>query len=456
MNPDNVSVFDSALYSPLFTQAEMKAVWSDKHLVSCWLQFETEIAAIQADLGIIPAQAAKAIQQAATIDNINWTRLAAETAKVGMAIKPMVDQISEAGDPLVKQYLHWGCTTQDLLDTAQAMRLKSSLSLIRRQVINLIRSLSTMADAHRNTVMVARTNSQDALPTTWGLQLASYLTEMTRNLQRLDALTPRATMGMYGGAVGNLSSIGRVGLEVRERLMSALGLTQPIGLWNASLDGIAETIQCFAIIHGSLCRIANDIELMGRAPLAEVREGEGGGGSSTMPHKANPRACNMIQTLSRMGWMYASSAPNLMDQQDVRAASMRVLNWSLVPESCLAVSTSLARAQRLLDNLIVNKDNMRRNFAASRNLIMSEAVMMQVAEQKGRGESYAMIKTIIHDGLASDMSLEEMLLNSEAVTAMFSEAEITALCDPRNYLGCNDALIDESLAYAQTLLEGTA
>ncbi|WP_413112160.1 adenylosuccinate lyase family protein [Thaumasiovibrio sp. DFM-14] len=452
MNPMNVSVFDSALYSPLFSQKEMKEIWSDEQLVAAWLCFETHIADIQANLGIIPQDAAYAIKQAATTDAIDWSRLATETAHVGMAIKPVIDQISEHPNPLVKQYLHWGCTTQDLLDSGQAMRLKRALALIRTQIVELIHSLINMADNHRNTVMVARTNSQDALPTTWGLQVASYLTEMTRNLQRIDELAPRAIMGLYGGAVGNLSSIGPQGLEVRNRLMESLGLTQPIGLWNASLDGMVETIQCFAIVHGTLCRIANDIELMSRAPLGEVREGEGGGGSSTMPHKANPRACNMIQTLSRMGWMYASGAPNLMDQQDVRAASMRVLNWSLVPESCLALSTSLERAHRLIDNLIVNPDNMLRNFDASRHLIMSEAVMMQVAEHLGRDEGYKLVKKIIADGSTGSLSLNQLLLQSPEMNALFSKKQIEGFCNPLNYLGCNSELIDESIDFAKAHL----
>lgn len=453
MNSKNVSVFDSTLYSPLFTQAQMKTIWSEKHLLACWLRFEREIAAVQAELGIIPPQAATAIAAAAKPEAIDWQRLAEDTRRVGLAIKPMVDQISEAADPLVKRYLHWGCTTQDLLDTGQAMRLKDALALLRKQILGLIERLAELSDQHRDSVMVARTNSQDALPTTWGLQLASYLSEMCRNLQRLDQLTPRAITGMYGGAVGNLSSIGEQGLALRNRLMDKLGLSQPVGLWNASMDNIVEAIQSFAIVHGTLCRIANDIELMGRAALAEAQEGEGGGGSSTMPHKSNPRASNMLQTLSRMGWMYASSAPNLMDQQDVRAASMRMLNWSLVPESCLALSTALERAQGLLDNLVVNRHNMRRNFAASRNLIMSEAVMMAVADKLGRNQGYALVKGIIDTAASSDKQLEEMLLASPELTALFSAEEISALCEPANYLGCNDALIDESLQLAKQLLE---
>ena len=451
MHSSNASVFDSTLYSPLFTQAEMKRIWSDENLIRTWLIFEISIAEVQADLGLIPQSAVASIRHICDVQNIDWTRLAQDTQTVGMAIKPLVDQLADQGDDNVKKYLHWGCTTQDLLDTSLAMRVKQTLNIIRNQLVMLGNQLKLMALTHKRTVMVARTNSMDALPTTWGLQVSSYLQEITRHLVRLEEIYPRATTGMYGGAVGNLSSIGEQGLNVRKGLFAKLQLTEPKGLCNASLDHIAELIQFFALVHGSLCRIANDTETMGRASIGEVREGEAGGGSSTMPHKANPRAANMIQTLSRMGWMYASGAPNLMDQQDVRSASMRVLNWSLVPEASLALSTSLERTDRLIANLIVNENKMLENFSASRNFIMSEAVMMKVAEKAGRGDGYNKVKAAIANA-PEQGDLASILKGDEGVSIILSIEEIDAACDPKHYLGCNNSLIEEAIEQYQKVV----
>ena len=422
----------------------MKVVWSDENLIQSWLTFETSIAKVQATLGLIPQQAVIAIEQVCSLQNIDWARLSRDTQVVGMAIKPLIDQLSEQGGETVKKYLHWGCTTQDLLDTSLAMRLKQALIIVRTQLVALGEQLRDMALVHKRTVMVARTNAMDALPTTWGLHVSGYLQEISRHIIRLDDMYPRVIKGMYGGAVGNLSSIGAVGLEVRKQLFLELGLTEPKGLGNASLDSIAEVIQFFALIHGTLARMANDIETMGRASIAEVREGEAGGGSSTMPHKANPRAANMIQTLSRMGWMYASAAPNLMDQHDVRSASMRVLNWSIVPEASLAVSTALERAKRLFANLIVDKKQMASNFAASRYFIMSEAVMMAAASKVGRGESYNKIKSAIAHA-PKEGDLASILKQDPNVMTILTSAEIDLACDPTRYLGCNDELISETL-----------
>lgn len=445
MQASQSSVFDSELYSSLFTQPEMKGIWSDENLIHCWLAFESTVAQVQAELAIIPHEAATEIAAACQTLDIDWPRLAVETRSVGMAIKPLIDQIADAGSPLVKKYLHWGCTTQDLLDTALAMRMKQTLQLLRSQLMQLGAALKTMALAHRHTVMVARTNSVDASATTWGLHVSSYLAEVTRHLQRLDLLFPAATTGLYGGAVGNLASVGWQGMAIRKQLMDALGLSCPVGMSNASQDHVVEAVQFFALVHGTLCRMANDVETQGRTSIAELREGEGGGGSSTMPHKTNPRASNMIQTLARMGWTYASGATGLLDQCDVRSASARVLNWTLVPESALALSASLDRAVRLFTHLVVDKEKMRSNFAASKNFIMSESVAMKLAEKVGRGTAYDLMKALLKDADGSQ-DLLQCVLASQQVRAALTEAEIVAACDPLSYLGCNDALIDETLA----------
>jgi len=441
----SISIFDANMYSPLFTQAEMKKIWSEEYQIECWLQFEKAVAKVQAELGIIPNEAVQAIQIACDSLKIDWLRLSEETQIVGMPIKPIIDQISDNGDELVKKYLHWGCTTQDLLDSTLAIRLRESLILIRNQLIKLGEQLTDNILKHQHTVMVARTNAIDASATTWGLQVSSYLNEICRHIIRLDQLYPRAIVGMYGGAVGNLASVGDLGMEVRNRLCTELGLTVPKGLNNASQDQNVEVVQLFALIHGTLCRIANDIEIMCRTPIYEASEGKKGGGSSTMPHKTNPRDCNMLQTLSRMGWMYASGAPNMLDQQDVRSASMRMLSWNMMPEACLVVSTALCRAEQLFKNLIVNSDRMRENFNSSYYFIMSESVMMTLADKIGRQSAYKLMQKVLSSNNKQQSMITLLLSNSE-INKVLSVDEIMSACEPMNYLGCNDQLIQESLA----------
>lgn len=441
---NTISVFDSTIYSSLFTQKEMKIIWSDQYLIHCWLTFEKQIAKAQSELGIIPTHAAEEIAQACDSLIINREKMAEQTALVGMAIKPLIDQISAHGGPLVKKYIHWGCTTQDLLDTALAMRMKETLRLIRLQFIELGKQLVDMATQHRHTVMVARTNAIDASATTWGLQVTSYLNEISRHIQRLDTIYPRISTALYGGAVGNLASVGTQGLKLRKRLCELLELNEPKGFNNASLDHVVELVQFFALIHGTLVRLANDIECMSRTSILEATEGRKGGGSSTMPHKSNPRGCNMIQTLCKMGWMYASGAPNMLDQQDVRSASMRTLNWTILPESSLTVATSLEYAKELCQHLIIYPENMRKNFNASHNFIMSESVMMHLASKIGRDEAYKSLQRCLKRLNGDKLSLEQLLKNDE-ISRILTHSEIELACNPEHYLGSNDELIDEAI-----------
>lgn len=444
------TVFDSDLYSSLFTEDRMREIWSDKNLIHCWLRFETTVARVQSELGIIPEQAAIEIEQACHNVTLDWPALAQGTQLVGMAIKPLIDQISASGTPLVSQYLHWGCTTQDLLDSGLAMRLQQTLQLIYQQLIDVGEEMKSMTLKYSRTVMVARTNSVDASATTWGLHVSGYLAEVNRHLLRLQQLYPRAITGLFGGAVGNLASVGAQGMETRARLMQALGLNVPCGINNASQDAIVEVVQCFALIHGTMCRLANDVETMGRTPIAEVLEGEGGGGSSTMPHKANPRASNMIQTLAKMGWMYASGAPAMLDQQDVRAASMRVLNWTIVPEASNALSTSLKRAEKLLSHLIVYEEKMRENFDCSKYFIMSESLTMRLATKIGREQAYNLVKSLLKQS-DEESGFMAIAQSSPDILASLSQDEILEACEPLSYIGCNDELIAETISRFESI-----
>lgn len=447
------TVFDSQLYSGLFTQADMKEIWSEKTIIQSWLDFEIALASCQAELNIIPLEAAEKIAQFAHMDSLDFPDLAKATQKTGMPIKPLLEQIIIASghDELVKSYLHWGSTTQDVLDTGQALRIKKSLSIIEKQLITLLEKSRDMALKHKNTIMVARTNAQDALPTTWGLQVSGYMMEFSRHLERLSEIKKRSLLGVFGGAIGNLSSLDKQGVLLRNRLMEKLGLTQPIGLLNGSQDHITELIQFFTLIHGSLQRIANDVELMGRAPIAELKEGGGKNSSSTMPHKNNPRISNLIQTLARLGFMYGSAAPNLMDQTDIRSASMRMISWSILPESFLCLSSALEQAAKLMGSLVIFPQKMRANFAASQNFVMSEAVMMALAPKIGRKQAYNVMAQLTQQAQIGK-NLQDLLLKSE-IMEYFTETEIKQACLPENYLGCNAELIEETITHINNQLQ---
>ncbi len=232
--PAAAGAFDSALYGELFTTPEMHAVFDDRSLVGTWLAVEAALASVQGELGLIPAEAARAIGAAARVEHIDWARLRAGTRFVGRPIAPLLEQVIEIGGPLVEEWLHWGATTQDIMDTATVLRVRAALSLVHRDLARLILRIAALSDQHRATPVVARTNGQDAVPTTFGFLLASYAAELDRGRSRLKQAGPRVLVVQFGGAVGTLAACGPRGLEVRAALAARLGLDVPDLSWTAS------------------------------------------------------------------------------------------------------------------------------------------------------------------------------------------------------------------------------
>ncbi|MEL6184961.1 MAG: lyase family protein [Myxococcota bacterium] len=440
------------LVDAVLAHPPMASLWSDENLVRTWLRTEVALAEVLHAEGLVPNEALLAIQASAQLENLDLDELRRGTRIVGMPIKPLVDQVVAAGGPLVGSYFHRGATTQDVLDTAQALRISASIALLQPQLRELLARLMDMADVHRATPMVARTNSQDASVTSWGLHVASYAAELARHLERLAGLTPRACTVMLGGAVGTLSAWPGRGLQIRRQLAQRLGLSEPAGAWNGSQDNIVELVQWTGLVLGSLVRMANDFELMGRAALGELRRQTREGASSTMPHKTNPRDANTIQTLFQLGTMYVGQAAHLMAQVDVRSAAQRAAAWTVVPGALGAASAALARANAMVEAVVVDPERMRANFAHSRGHVMSEAVMFVVAEAVGKDEAYRRVREAL-DQAPSDLDIEAALLASAELVGTVDAETLSRACDPTHYLGESDALINEALEAARAALE---
>lgn len=439
----NASVFDSQIYGDLFTTPEMQAVFSDARLISYWLKFEVELAATQASLGVIPVEAAQAIAKAARPENIDIAKLRAGTNNVGRAIEPLLVQITAAGDQSVKQYLHWGGTTQDTMDTATVLQIRDGLVIIRRDMRKLVLVLADKASRYRDTPMVARSNGQDAIPTTFGMLLASYMVELRRHLDRLDAATERVLVGQYGSAVGTLSSAGPDGLKVRAALMQKLGLHEPDLSWNASRDNYAEVIQTLALVHGTMNRIAIDINLWSRTADNTVNEGQGGA-SSTMPQKRNPRASEFMGGIAYLAKMRAAGALSMLDQSETRQGAPWISEWSTIPEMFMLTAATLDRANGLFANLIVRPEVMLERFNDSRSFVMAEALMMDIAPKIGREPAYDLIKEAIKQA-PPGASFKEVIQKSPKLLELVGAANVDRVLDPRNYLGAAPTMVDAAI-----------
>lgn len=444
MPHSNASVFDSEIYRDMFTTPEMQDVFSDARLISYWLKFEVELAAAEASLGVIPQEAAEAIAKAARLENIDLTKLRAGVMTVGRAIEPLLKQIEDAGDEQVKEYLHWGSTTQDVMDTATVLQIRDGLAIVRRDLKKIILVLADASARYRATPMVARSNGQDAVPTTFGFMLASYMTELRRHLDRLDAASERVLVGQFGSAVGTLSSAGPMALSVRAALMQRLELREPALSWNASRDNFVEVVQVMALIHGTMGRIARDVNLWSRVSENTVNEGEGGA-SSTLPQKRNPRASEFMGGLANLAKARAAAALSFLDQSETRQGAPWITEWSTIPEMFMLTAATLSRAHGLFTNLIVRPEVMLRQFDDSDLFVMTEAVMMEIAPKIGRTHAYDLLKSEIKSAPAG-RSLRVLIKSSPKLLALVGAGNIDRIVDPANYVGVAPDMVDQAVA----------
>ncbi|GLO63539.1 3-carboxy-cis,cis-muconate cycloisomerase [Vibrio sp. MACH09] len=443
---ESVSVFESAVYGDLFGTAEMRSVFSDKAMVNQWINVEMALAKSQSKVGIIPLSAYQSIKAAGEKVTIDYATLKKGTNKVGRGIKPLLKQLKKAGDKNVSGYLHFGSTTQDIMDTATALQVKNGSELIRVEMVELANQIAVLADQHKNTVMIARSNGQDAVPTTFGLHLTTYLMELVRNIDRLDEASSRLT-AQIGSTVGTLAPYGDKGLALQKVFADELGLAAPIAPWNPSRDVFAEMVQTLAMVDATLGRVAVDINNLGRTQINEVKEGESGA-SSTMPQKRNPRASEFMGGFNRMGKMYNAASLDIMSHTDTRQGSPWILEWSIIPESFMVTSASLERAQRMFAKLLVNEQQMLDNFASASFYSMSEALMNKLTEKVGRSDAYSIVKKAIKAAKPED-TLSDVANNSVEINKHLTSEEIKAVLKPENYLGSSAKIVERSVEFVQ-------
>jgi 3-carboxy-cis,cis-muconate cycloisomerase len=430
----------------MFGTPAMREIFSDEGAVARYVAVEVALAVAEARIGLIPKDAAETIRQKANAASLDMTKLKAETDLVGYPIVGVVHQLAkqcgEAG-----RYVHWGATTQDIMDTATVLQVRDALALVDDDLAAIETALAGLADKHRRTVMAGRTHLQHALPVTFGYKAAVWLGMMQRHRQRLAELRPRVLVGQFAGAAGTLASLGDKGLAVHDALMDELGLGKASVPWHVARDGLAETVSFLALVGGSLGKIATDVMLMMQTEVAEAFEPflQGRGSSSTMPQKRNPISCELIVASSRIVRQSAGLMLDAMLADHERATGPWHLEWVALPEAFLASSGALRQARFMLEGLIVDAGRMRRNLDLTGGLIVAEAVMMALAKHTGRQTAHDVVYGACRAALDTGTTLLVQLERNGEVTKHLDKAQLAALTDPVNYLGSTQAMIDRAL-----------
>ncbi len=446
------TVFDSVMFRDMFGTPAMRAIFSDEALVGCYLEAEAALARAEARAGVIPPAASEAIDRASRTITIDFDRLRQETEIVGYPILPLVHQLTAAAGE-AGRYVHWGATTQDIMDTATVLQLRAALDIIAADLVELGDILVKLAAKYRDTPMAGRTHLQQALPVTFGYKAAVWLSSVERHSERVAQARPRVLIGQFAGAAGTLASVGEQGLEIQRLFCEELGLAQPSATWHVARDGIAEAVTLLGLITGTLGKIATDVMMMSATEFGEVSEPfvPGRGASSTMPQKRNPISSELMLASAKAVRQHVATMLDGMIHDFERATGPWHLEWVSLPEAFLLTAASLASAKFMLSGLVVHERRMRENLDLTHGLIVAEAVMMAAAPNLGRQRAHDVVYEACRKAIECGGQLADILAGEpEIVTALGGVDMIRAHCDPTRYLGLSGEMVDRAIALARS------
>jgi 3-carboxy-cis,cis-muconate cycloisomerase len=437
----------SSLLTPMISSAGMRDVLDDRARLQRMLDFEVALARAEAALGIVPALAIDQIANAARAEHYDLATLGQEAVVSGNIAIPLIVALTAEvakADPTAARYVHWGATSQDVIDTALVLDLKAAVDALMTDLNRAIDGFTALAGRHRRTATVGRTWMQHALPMPFGLKLAGYAAALARSRERLRRLRREALVLQFGGAAGTLAALNDKGLDVAERLAALLDLSLPDAPWHGHRDRLAEVASAFAILTGTCGKIARDVSLLMQTDVGEAFEpaAPGRGGSSTMPHKRNP-------TAAAVALAAATIAPNLVAtilaaqvQEHERGLGSWQAEWPTFPALALITSGALNAIADIAQGLEVDSKRMRANLEATRGLIMAEAVSFALAAKIGKPEAHRIVEEASRKASAAKRELQDVLGEDDQVKLSLSVGELAKLFEPMGYQGAAQTFID--------------
>jgi 3-carboxy-cis,cis-muconate cycloisomerase len=435
----------------LFTTDAMRAVFSDATRVRCMLDFEAALARSEAKVGVIPAAAADAIGRCCRAGDFDFAQLAMDARAAGNLAIPLVAALTERvgrADANARGFVHWGATSQDVIDTGLVSQLREALRLIDDDLARLADALAAKADAHRATPLPGRTWLQQALPVTLGLKLVTSLSAIDRHRARIAALRPRVAVLQFGGAVGTLASLGTQGLAVEKALAAELELAISDVPWHTQRDIVCEVATTMGLLAATLGKLGRDIALLAQTEIAEAFEpaAPGRGGSSTLPHKRNPvGAAIAIAAATRVPGLVATMLSAAVQEHE-RGLGNWPAEWDTLPQIIMLTAGSLDAMAHVVSGLDVDAARMRANLDLSHGQIFAEAVQMALAPALGRDVAHELVAAASRKASQERRPLRDVLGDEARVRALLDAAALAKLFDPTAYLGACDAFITRTLA----------
>ena len=452
-----VHFMDSIVFGDSVGTVDMRRVFEETSSFQRWLDVEVALAKAQASLGMIPKEAAEIIAAKADVALIDLEAVKASGKRTGHSLLGLLADFRRVIAHDHARYLHFGATTQDIIDTALMLMIRDGYGLVMERLSNIMRIVADLAGKHAQTIMVGRTHGGHALPITFGFKVAIWLSELSRQHERLTMARERILVGNMTGAVGNFASWGKQGFEVQKRTLELLGLGVPETVWHSSRDRIAEMLTLCALLAGTGARIAREVYNLSKTEVGELMEPSAGKiGSSTMPHKRNPIHSEWIMVLERQIRTNAGLALEVMGQENERDASRWKNEWIAVPESFVYLSGLLNHMTVLLGGITVNESRMLRNTDLLKGMLLSEQVMFLLEKHFSLPVAHEKVYLASMRAFEKETYLIDELMSDPEVEAQCQRADIEKVLNPAGYLGLSAEVAHAVKSRVDRQLSGVA
>lgn len=435
------------LADEMFTAPEMAVIWSGESFVRQMLAFEAALARAEANVGVIPHAAAEAIAAACRSELFDVTVLYRDAAVAGTPAIPLVNMLTTQVRDEARGFVHWGATSQDVIDTALVLQMRAGLDLLIERLLAIGAVCVSFAERYRRTPMAGRTLLQQALPITFGLKAARWLALIIRQARRLGELRVTISVVQLGGAAGTLASLGEVGMRVTELLAAELGLAVPDLPWHAERDRTADVAAGLGVVAGGMAKIASDLALLAQTEVGEAAEAPiaGKGQSSAMPQKRNPVDAMMALASSRLAIGVVPVVLSAMAQEHERAVGGWQAEWEALPDLFRFTSGAVEHVRSAVASLDVSTERMQANLTQSGGMIMAEALTMALAPHLGRHEAYRIVREVCERATEAGMDFRQAAFSDERIRAALPTDAIERALDPAAYLGSTDVYISRAL-----------
>ncbi len=440
------TTLDCELLRDLWGSADVRAVFDSRALAQAWLDVERALAQAEAEVGVVPEAAAERIAREADADLYDLDVLREGLAESQHPLVPLVRALAErCGEH--GGWVHWGVTTQDVIDTALVLQSRAALEPIRHDLSRSRAAAARLAAAHRDTPMAGRTHGQHAVPITFGLKAASWADELGRAVHRLDGAARASCVGQLAGAAGTLASLGADAEAVRSRFCRILELEEPVVPWHVARDRLRDLAHALDEIAAAAERIALEIVRLQSTEIAEASEplAPGHVGSSTMPQKRNPMVSEYVAASARLLRASTSALTASAAHAHERDMAAWAVEWLALPQALILAGGIVEKLASILEGVTVSSQRMGENLALTRGQIMAEAVMMAIAGRIGHERAHELVSEASTRATAEGRGLGDVLRLDREVTDLLAPEEISRLLEPESYLGIAAHAVDAAV-----------